>query len=99
MMLGQRRTSTSLQSWRGPVLESLRWSTIGSDGWLLTIIVLQSLFLAGPSTDRAPLGRLRPQMSSLTPLWPGLVIQIHGPERPGRRGKDWRNSSRIVGPY
>src|SRR4030088_1641003 len=73
--------------------------TIGSDGWLLTIIVLQSLFLVGPSTDRAAVGRLRPQMNFLTRLSLGLEIQIHGSERRGRRAKDWRSSSRIVEPY
>ena len=44
----------SFRSLHGPVSGSPRSLTIGSDGWLLTIIVLRSLFLAGPSTDRAP---------------------------------------------
>src|SRR5271165_1256701 len=79
--------------------ESPRSSTIGSDGWLLTIIVLQNLFLVGPSTDRVPVGTLRPQMNFLTWLSLGLEIQIHGSERRGRRAKDWRSSSRIVEPY
>ena len=48
---------------------------------------------------RAPVGTLRPQMNFLTPLLLGLVIQIHGSERRGRRAKDWRSSSRIVEPY
>ena len=42
-MHGQTRISTSLQSLPGPGSESPRWLTIGSDGWLLTIIVLQQL--------------------------------------------------------
>src|SRR5580693_2551831 len=39
---GQTRMSTSLQSLPGPGSENRRWSTIGFDGWLLNIIVLQS---------------------------------------------------------
>ena len=96
---GQTRMSTSLQSLPGPVSGSLRSSTIGSDEWLLNIIVLRSSFLAGLSTDRAPAGTLRPQMNFLTLLSLGLEIQIHGSERRGRRAKDWRNSSRIVERY
>src|SRR6476469_5156337 len=88
----------SLQSLPGLVSESRRSLTIGSDGWLLTIIVLRSLFLAGLSTDRAPVGALRPLMNFLTLLLVGLAIQIHGSERRGRRAKDWRNWSRIVEP-
>ena len=98
-MHGQTRMSTSLQSLPGPGSESRRSSTIGSDGWLLNIIVLRSSFLAGPSTDRAPVGALRPQMNFLMRLSLGLEIQIHGSERRGRRAKDWRSSSRIVEPY
>src|SRR6202790_562775 len=78
---------------------SPRSLTIGSDGWLLTITVLQSLFLVGPSTDRAAVGTLRPQMNFLTRLSTGLEIQIHGSERRGRKAKDWGSSSRIVEPY
>ena len=89
----------SLQSLPGPGSGSPRSSTIGSDGWLLNIIVLRSSFLAGPSTDRAPVEALRPQMNFLTLLSLGLEIQIHGSERRGRRAKDWRSSSRIVEPY
>src|SRR4029077_3322775 len=89
----------SFRSLHGRVSGSPLSLTIGSDGWLLTIIVLQSLFLVGPSTDKAAVGRLRPQMNSLTPLSLGLEIQIHGSERRGRRAKDWRSSSRIVEPY
>src|SRR5208282_4441416 len=44
------------------------FKTIGSDGWLLTVIVLQSLFLVGPCTDRAAVGRLRPQTNFLMRL-------------------------------
>src|SRR6202045_4369240 len=88
----------SFRSLHGPVSGSPLSLTIGSDGWLLTIIALQSLFLVGPSTDRAPVGRLRQQMNFLTLLSLGLAIQIHGSERRGRRAKDWRSSSRIVEP-
>src|SRR5713226_7554560 len=89
----------SLRSLHGPVSGSPRSLTIGSDGWLLTIIVLRSLFLVGPSTDRAAVGTLRPQMNFLMLLSLGLEIQIHVSERRGRRAKDWRSSSRIVEPY
>src|SRR5208282_5407170 len=89
----------SLQSSRGLVSGSRRSLTIGSDEWLLTIIVPRSLFLAGPSTDRAAVGRLRQQMNFLMRLSLGLEIQIHGSERRGRRARDSRNSSRIVEPY
>src|SRR5690242_7487171 len=89
----------SLQSLPGPVSGSPLSLTIGCDGWLLTIIGLQSLFLVGPSTGRAAVRRLRPQMNFLTRLSFGLAIQIHASERRGRRAKDWRSSLRIVGPY
>ena len=49
----------SLRLLPGLVSGSPRWLTIGSDRWLLNIIVLRSLFLVGPSTDRAAVGRLR----------------------------------------
>jgi hypothetical protein len=48
---------------------------------------------------RAAVGRLRPQMNLLMRLSLGLGIEIHGSERRGRRAKDWRSSSRAVGPY
>src|SRR6266446_1236248 len=96
---GQTRMSTSLQLSHGPVSGSPRSSTIGSDGWLLNIIVLRSLFSAGPSTDRAAVGTLRPQMNFLMRLSLGLEIPIPASERRGRRAKDWRSSSRIVEPY
>src|SRR5258708_16011224 len=98
MMLGQTSISMSLPSLPGPGLGSPRSSTIGSDGWLLNTIVLRSSFLVGPSTDRAAVGALRPQMNFLTRLSLGLAIQIHGPEPRGRRAKDWRSSLRIVEP-
>src|SRR5262249_29700532 len=91
--------STSLPSLPGLVSESRLSLTIGSDGWPLTIIVLQSLFLAGLFTDRAPVGTLRPRMNLLTLHSVGLEIQIHGSERRGKRARDLRNSSRIVEPY
>src|SRR3984893_16861925 len=78
---------------------SPRSLTIGSDEWLLTITVLQSLFLVGPFTDRAAVGTLRPQMNFLMRLSLGLAIQTHGSERHGRRAKDLRSSSHIVEPY
>src|SRR5271165_3406964 len=82
----------------GAESENRRWSTIGSDEWLLNTIVLRSLFLAGLSTDRAPAAALRLQMNFLMPLFTGLATQIHGSERSGRRAKDWRSSSHIVEP-
>src|ERR1700757_4806509 len=88
----------SLQSLPGPVSGNPYSSTIGFDEWPLNIIVLQSLFLGGPSTDRARLGRLRHQMNSLTRLLLGLGIPIQGLERRGRRAKDSRSSSPIVEP-
>src|ERR1700736_4929955 len=87
------------QSSPGPASASPRWSIIGSEGWLLKIIVLRSLFLAGLSTDRVPLGRLHQRMNSLTRFSLGLGIQIHESERRGRRAKGWPSSSRIVEPY
>src|SRR5258707_12372427 len=95
---GERRMLTSLQSWPGLGLESPRSSTIGSDGWLLNVIVLRSSFLAGPSTDRAPGRALRPQINSSTQPLLGLAMQIHGSERRGRRANDWRSLSRIAEP-
>src|SRR5271165_1846646 len=89
----------SFRSLLGPVSGSPLSLTIGSDGWLLTIIVLQSLFLVGPSTGRAPVGALRQQMNFLMRLSTGLEIQIRGSERRGRRAKGSRSSSRIVEPY
>src|ERR1700722_14629780 len=89
----------SLQSLLGPVSVSPRWSTIGSGGSPLRIIVLRSSFLAGPFTDRAPAETLHPQMNFLMLLSLGLEIQIHGSVPPGRKAKDWRSSSRIVEPY
>ena len=48
---------------------------------------------------REAVGALRRQMNFLRLLSLGLVTQIHGSERRGRRAKDWRNSSHIVEPY
>src|SRR6516225_12250193 len=86
-----------LPSLPGQGWENLRLLTIGSDGWLPSIIVLRSWFLAGLSIGRAPGERLRPQMNFLMSLLRGLEIQIQGSERRGRRVKDWRNSSRFAG--
>src|SRR5215469_2435555 len=85
---GQIRMSTSLQSLLGLGSESPRWLTIGSGGWLLTTIVLQSLFLAGPFTGRAAVGILRLQMNFLIRLSLFLGIPTHCSERRGRRAKD-----------
>src|SRR6478672_1974566 len=81
----------SFRSLPEPGSESPRSLTIGSDAWLLSIIVVQSLFLVGPSTDRAAAGRLRPQTNFLTLRWLGLEIQIHGSERGGRKARDSRS--------
>src|SRR5258706_2383873 len=85
IMHGQTRISTSLPSLRGLVSGNPRSLTIGSDGWLLNTIVLQNLFLAGPSTDKAPVGALRPQMNFLTRLSLGSVIQSHESAHCGKR--------------
>src|SRR6516164_5079889 len=90
---------TSLQLLPGLGSGSRHSSTIGSDEWLLSIIVLRSLSLAGLSTDRAPVEALRPQMNFSMPLSLGLATQIRGLDQPGRRAKDWLSSSRIVEPY
>src|SRR4029077_1727953 len=87
----------SFRSLPGPGSESPRSLTIGSDAWLLSIIVVLSLFLVGPSTDRAAAGRLRPQTNFLTLRWLGLEIQIHGSERGGRKARDSRKLLRAVG--
>ena len=75
------------------------WLTIGSDEWPLNIIVLRNSFLAGPSIDRAPAGKLRPQMNFLTRPSHGLRIPIHGLERLGKGreiGETHRTSSNII---
>src|SRR5271165_1445096 len=96
---GQTSRLMLLQLLPGAESENRRWSTIGSDGWLLKTMVLRNSYLAGLSTDRAPVGALRRQMNFLTRLSLGLAIQIHGSERRGRKAKDWRSSSRIVEAY
>src|SRR6478672_2939407 len=85
---GQTMKSTSLAWLPGPGSESQRSSTIGSDEWLPSTIVLRSSFLGGLSTGRAAVGRLRLQTNFLMRLSFGLVIQIQGSERLGRREKD-----------
>ena len=84
----------SLQSLPGLESASPRSLTIGSDGWLQNIIVLRSLFLAGPSTDRAPAERLRPPMNSLMRLSLGLETLTQESERRGKKARDSRSSSR-----
>src|ERR1700745_632940 len=98
-MPGQIRTSTSLPSSPGLVSESRRSLTSGSDGWLQTTIVLHSFFLVCPFTDRGPVVALRPRMNFLMRLLVGLVTQIHGSERHGRRERDSRSSAYLVGPW
>ena len=95
---GQIRMSTSLQSLPGLGSESPRSSTIGSDGWRLSSIAPPNSYLAGRSTDRAPVAALRLPMNFLMPLFTGLAIQIHGSEQPGRRARDSRSSSGIGEP-
>src|SRR5215469_15984715 len=93
---GKTRISTSLQSLPGLGSGSPRLLTIGSAEWLLKSIVLPNSFLAGRSTDRAPAVAPHPPMNFLMRLSTGLAIPNRGPERPGRRAKDWRSSSRII---
>src|SRR6516162_2866675 len=98
MMHGPTSRSMLLQLLPGAESENRRSSTIGSDEWLPNIIVLRSLSLAGPFTDKAPAGTLPLRMNSLTLLSIGLGIQIHGLERRGRRERGSRSWSRIAGP-
>ena len=97
-MHGQTSRSMSSQLLPGAESENRRWSTIGSDEWLLNSIVLRNSYLAGPSIDRVRVGTLRLPMNFLMPLLPGLAIQIHGSEQHGRRAKDWRSSLGIGEP-
>src|ERR1700736_730827 len=99
MIHGQSSRPMSLRSLPGLVLGSLHSSIIGSDLWLLNIIVLRNSFLAGPSTDRAPAGARLPQTNFSTLPSVGLEIPIHELERRGRRGRDSQSSSRIVELY
>ena len=78
---------------------SPRWSTIGSGGWQLKTTVPQSSFLAGLSTDKAPVGMLPRRMNFLTWLWSGLAMLTRDWERRGKRARDWRSSFRIVELY
>src|SRR5580700_3749828 len=91
-MHGQTSRSMLSQLLPGAESENRRWSTIGSDEWLLNTIVLRNSYLAGPSIDRVRVGTLRLPMNFLMPLLLGLAIQIHGSEQHGRRAKDWRSS-------
>src|SRR6516165_8416646 len=93
-MHGQTSRSILLQLLPGAESENRRWSTIGSDEWLLNSIVLRNSYLAGLSTDRAPVGTLRLRMNLLMQHSLGLEIQIRGSEQHGRRAKDWPSSSR-----
>src|ERR1700736_5453845 len=60
------------RSLHGPVSGSPFSLTIGSEGWLLTIIVLRNSSLAGPFTHRATVGRLPLQANFLMRLFTGL---------------------------
>src|SRR5271166_5190916 len=97
-MHGQTSRSMLSQLLPGAESENRRCSTIGSDEWLLTSIVLRNSYLAGLSTDRAPAAALRLPMNFLMPLFTGLAIQTHAREQPGRRAKDWRSSLGIGEP-
>jgi serine/threonine protein kinase len=74
-----------------------QFAGVGAD--IRSGLVLQSLFLVGPSTDRAPVGTLRRPMNFSMRPWFGSAIQIQKSARHGRRAKDWRSSSEIVGHY
>ena len=56
----------TIVAWAG-VGKSTSFLTIGSNAWLLTIIVLLSSYSVGPSTGRAPVEALRQQMNFLRP--------------------------------
>src|ERR1700730_18822154 len=62
-MHGQTSRSMLLQLLPGAESENRRWSTIGSDEWLLNTIVLRNSYLAGPSIDRVRVGALLPPMN------------------------------------
>src|ERR1700757_1907863 len=95
---GQISRSMLLQLLPGAESENRRWSTIGSDEWLLNTIVLRNSYLAGLSTDRAPAAALRLPMNFLMRLFTGLGIQIKESEPPGRRARGSRSSSGIGEP-
>ena len=99
-LLGRSRRSMSLPSWPGRASGSPRSLTIGSDEWLLNIIVLRNSFLAGPFTDRAAVGALRPQTNFLTS--PHVVWRSRSTARnrvgEGRKiGEPHRTSSNLAG--
>jgi serine/threonine protein kinase len=93
-----KKDVTSLQSLPGLGPESPHSSTIGFEGWQLNTIAPRSSSLAGPFTDRVPVGTLPQQMNFLMPLSLGLATPIRGSEPPGRRANGWQSSSRIVEP-
>src|SRR5215469_2238192 len=97
-MHGQTSRSMLSQLLPGAESENRRWSTIGSDEWLLNSIVLPNSYLAGLFTDRAPAEALRLPMSFLMRLSIGLATQIHGLEQHGRKAKGWRSSLGIGEP-
>ena len=67
-MHGQTRKPASSPSLHGLGSESRRWSTIGSDGWLLNVIGLHNSFLAGLSTGKVRAEVLHPRMNLSTRL-------------------------------
>src|SRR5208337_3371573 len=87
---GQTRRSTSLRSLLGLGSESPRSSTIGSDGWLLNIIVLRSSFLVGPSTDRAAVGE-----TSSADEFLDVALTWFGDPDP-RIGTAWKKGERLA---
>ena len=80
----------SFRSLHGPVSGSPLSLTIGSDGWLLTIIVLQSLFLVGPSTDRAAVG----STSSADEFLDATLTWFGDPDP--RLGTAWEKGERLA---
>ena len=80
----------SLQSWPGLASGSPRSLTIGSDGWLLNIIVLQSSFLAGPFTDRARSG----DTSSADEFLDAALTWFGDPDP--RLGTAWEKGERLA---
>jgi hypothetical protein len=82
--------STSLQSLPGPGSENPRSSIIGSEERLLNSIAVRNAFLVGPSTDKAPVGTLRPQMKFLD-----AALTWFGDPDP-RIGTPWEKGERLA---
>src|SRR5208282_6542089 len=86
---GQTTMSTSLQLLHGLGSENPRSLTIGSDGWPLNSIAVRNSFLVSPSTDKAPVGGLRPQMN----FWMRLSV---GCDPDPRLGTAWEKGERLA---